>query len=819
MSSSDRAVDRAPLLSVALVSLGVLALQISLTRVFSLLIWYHFAFLAIALALLGFTAGGVISQLRPSLREGDTARALAVLSYGFALSSAVAILVASHLPFAQSVLASPGQFALFVLLVLVVLLPFLFAGTIVATALGAWRRAVARLYFADLVGSGIGCGVIVWVLDHLGGGAAGVLVGGLAGALGGLSFARQAETGRTRLYGVGAIVTAALLGLLAAAHDPLHGLFYLPNAKIFPRIPRELILSRRCTSVACVDTFRDAFHFGAWGVNRRFTGQIPEQIGYSIDAWALTSTYRAARRPDGGFEYRNPVFEVLPASAVHQVNRALARPARRMLVLGTGGGVDVRSALHYGVAEIEAVDINPTILGAVYNDYNDFSGHLYRLPNVHVALAEGRSYLRRSPRQYDVIQVSGVDTYAASQAGAFALSENYLYTVEAFRDYLHALSPDGTLTFTRWLYRPERQTVRLCVIADHAFRAMGAGDGGAHTVVLAIPTPTPDLAFSVVLFRRKAFEPHELQVIRTLSTLQGYTVLWSPDGEAGDNEIARYFRAADRERYVREYPFRIEANTDDEPFFFEHNRFARLLTSREAIFGVASGQMLLIVTFLLVLASSGLFLMLPWWRSRTGNVRAGAAMQRADTVYFLCLGLGYISLETVLIPRFALYLGNPVHALSVVLFSLLVASGVGSALSPIVARTARRTAAVAVAVAAVMALYQWGLQGVFEATLRRPFAVRVAISVALLALPGVLMGMPFPAGLSRGPDEGDSGRWVSRAWVLNGWASVLGSVGAMILAIGQGFSVVLLSAAGCYLVAAAMAVLRQNEVHVRETSG
>ncbi|MGZ3449002.1 MAG: spermine/spermidine synthase domain-containing protein [Polyangiales bacterium] len=765
-------------LGLALASLGMLTLQVSVTRLFSLLVWYHFAFLAIALALLGFTAGGVLVHLRPK-KFDDRAGELCLWAAGSVVG---ALLVCAHLPLGPSVVAGWDQIFLFALVIAVLLVPFVLAGIVVSATLAAHPAHAARLYFADLCGSGLGCIVSLLAMDTFGGGAGGMLVAAIAFAGAAVSFGWESPL-RARAL-VALPVGAALLFL---ARQPLQEPFYLPNAKLYPRVPKPMILSRTCTSLACVDLFQNPLHFGLWGMSQKYKGPLPEQIGVVIDAWAITSIVKSEHG-----EMQHPALEALPPAVVHHFNRATRKAPPDMLVIGTGGGLDVRTALHFKARHVDGVDINPTIVEAVRGPWNDFAGGLYHRPDVSITIAEGRHFLRRSEKKWDLVQISGVDTYAASQAGAFALSENYLYTVEAFREYLAHLGDDGTLALTRWLYDPPRQTLRLVAIADRAMREMGLGDGGPRIVVIGAPVPDSTIDFSIVLVRRTPFTRGELEALRKIADAMAYKMVFSPDGSSPKNAFSDYFAASDKQAFFAAYPFRVEPTTDDAPFFFEHNRWSKLFSSRDAIFGAASGPLVLLVTLAIVSAlGAGLGVV----AVRRTNFRA------VDVLYFVGLGLGYIAIELAFVPRFVLFLGHPSHALSVVLFAMLIASGIGSALSPKVAFDARRVAIVAAAIALLALAYPIVLPRVFDAALRFSFGVRVVIAVLLVALPSTLMGMPFPAALARRDSDA-----VARAWVLNGIASVVASVGTMVLAISSGFAVVLAFAAACYVVVALCAL-------------
>jgi hypothetical protein len=788
-----------PLLGISLIALATLMLQVSLTRVFSLLVWYHFAFLAIAIALLGFTGGGLLIQLRGELRQGEIEKRLAFLCLLFAVSTVAALLVAPRLPFEGSVLRDVKQLASFAALIAMFLVPFTCAGVAVSLALATHGVSVSRLYFADLVGSGCGCGLAVLAMDHFGGGAGGVLAAALAGPFAAIAFLGARPRAAPHMWIAAIGCAAAIAGLLGLAQNPLRAPFYLPNAKVYPRVSRDAILERDCTSLACVDFFANPLHFGLWGLPAKYRGPLPNQIGVVIDAWALTSIFEAQRDPEGAPELAHPIFSALPPSLIHHFDHSTGRRVNDMLVIGAGGGVDVRAALSFGVRHVDAVDINPLIVDGVKGRFAAFAGDLYKRPEVTVTVAEGRHFMREQTKRYDVIQISGVDTFAASQAGAFALTENYLYTVEAFREFLEHLKPDGTLTLTRWIYAPDRQTIRVCAIADEAMRELGLGDAAQNTFIAAASDPGAEMQYSVILLRRTPFRPEEARALRVLVQLNGFQTVYSPDGDGPPGVYHDYFAAPDRAAFERDYPYRIEPTTDDEPFFFEHTRFSRLLQSRDWILGAASGQMVLMVTLGIILASAAVFLWLPvrWVRAR--DRAAPGRLSGPWESYFLALGFGFIAVEVALVPRFVLYLGHPVYALTVVLFALLVATGLGSALSPRIVRgDARQLAGVALAAGATIAAEALVLRYVFLQTFAQSFAVRAAACVALVSAPALLMGMLFPGGLEQAPPGERRAPWIARAWVLNGWASVVGSVATMILSIAIGFTRVLLVAAAFY---------------------
>lgn len=798
--------DARTLLSMAAIAGAGITLQLSLTRLFSLVVWYHFAFLAIAVAMLGLSLGGLLAARRTRVERAssDTDAGLAA----GATSGAILLLLLAlpRMPFSTSILSSPGQFALYVLLVLMVLAPFTGVGFAISRVLGAASPSHAGLlYGADLAGSGLAGALSVLAMDHLGGGAGSCAVAALLAALAAAGFRAREETHEfksrwaDRRWAYAAAIASAAYAIVA--RDPLHPLVYARNAKVFPRVERAQTYERRCTSVACVDLFDNPLHLGMWG-REGVDHNLPRQVGIVIDGWALTSIVEGQRSAEQPANFRHPMFDRLPTAFAQQL-RALSRnTTRSTLIIGAGGGLDVRAALHFGVQEVDAIEINPAIVGAVRGRFAEFSGGLFGDPRVRLVLGEGRSVLERTSARYDVVQLSGVDTYAASQAGAFALTENYLYTVEALRSYLERLTPDGTLTLTRWLYHPDRQTIRLLATIDEATRSMGLGDAGPRTFIAATPAPGSDMDFSMVLVQRRPFTAEELRQARRLCAALGYRVAWSPeDPSRSESPFRKYFAArtpSDRRAWIAQYPFRIEPTTDDAPFFFEHTRLSKLLSSRDQILGAASGQLVLIVSALLVALFGALIVAASRKDIGEQRLRGGSAL------YFVVLGVAYLGVETAMIPRVTQYLGYPTYALTVVLSSLLVGSGVGSALSTRLPLTPRRATGAAAAAVTALALT---LPMILRSTAHLALGARVAIAALVTGLLGAVLGAPFPTGLATFAK--DAPRRALDAWVINGVASSVAGVLTLIGAIERGFTAVLWASAGAYALAAIFA--RTNE--------
>jgi hypothetical protein len=572
----------------------------------------------------------------------------------------------------------------------------------------------------------------------------------------------------------------------------------------------SLVEFTKWTSLSRVDAFTWPFRsgvrsaWGLWGLSPRWDGEMPRQKGITIDSWAMTNVMQWDRSAGDG---RPPqVLEYLPAGLVHRI-----KPEARILCIGAGGGMDLLTALRFGAKQVVGVEINPSVVEAVRSTFLDFQGGLYAdQPDVPVEInvAEGRHFLERDDRVYDVVQLSGVDTASTTQAGAFSLSENFLYTAEAFDTYLERTAVDGFVTLTRWVL-PDRRTghprntLRLFTLAWSALERAGVEDPRRHVYLVE------SQGFSVILFGRTPLSDEQLATLDATSEQLGFRSLYHPDHpseylhpvsrEPMTNWYDEFAAAPDKGAFFAAYPYDVEPPTDDRPFFFETSRFVQLL-ERESFFnplGGVTAHGILLVLFGLILASGWLFVIRPL-RSLSLNsseVTAGGVRRLPVLVYFASLGLGFILVEVVLSQQFILFLGNPLYSLAVVLFAVLLFSGVGSALSSKVGNPALALAAVIV----LGALYPLLLPEVFDAALMLPTWGRIAVSVLLLAPLAVAMGMPFPLGLVR--ISGGDARIAAWAWGLNGYMSVVGSVLTIGLGLAFGFRMVVWIGAGVYALA------------------
>lgn len=746
-------------------SAAVVGLQVLLPRVFSVLLWYHLGFLAVSLAMLGFAAGGRLvaaSAARSGQPGGRLPRALLGAAAGLAIPAALVIVL--RLPLETSeLLEQPLMLASLAGMVLVIAVPFLLLGTLLCSALDAGRQQLGRVYGAGFLG-----------------GAAGALSTLGALQLGGTPVAAVCCT----LWALFAVPHAlGIPGLLVCGALVVAPQTLLPftSRKHFPHLEPSQVIEVAEDATSQVVFFENTAHYGLWADDPDYSGPVPASIGAAIDAWAITFITRRS----GPDDYP-PYLEAHPAGLPFEG----LEPGFSALVIGAGGGWDVLQALAAGAGHVTAVEINPLIVDAVQGRWAKESGHLYDDPRVEVVVAEGRHFVEHDERRYDRIVLAGVDTFAATQAGAFALSENYLYTVEAFQTFLQRLKPGGMLCLTRWWFDPPRQTLRVLLTAAEALRHAGVEDPRRRLFAAVAGN-------ALVFVKGDAdFEARELADLqrackaRGLEQVYAYANVWDRDPRPSHPILVSALDAQDVEAFCDAYPYRVEPSSDDRPFFFEHGKLRNLFTAEGNWIHDRLGGQEILVSCLAVLA------LLAWPLLLTGRARVARG---APLLPFLALGFGYLFVELPLMQHLPLLLGHPVYAVAVVLVALLSWSGLGALLAQ---RVPPRAAAGVLLLAAflVLLVFVAGQPGLERLAGGFGLSGRIALVVLWLALPGIALGACFPVALRA--VGGRDPALLPAAFLWNGFASVVAGPLAVLLSLSSGFRVTLLAGAGCYVLSA-----------------
>jgi spermidine synthase len=498
----------------------------------------------------------------------------------------------------------------------------------------------------------------------------------------------------------------------------------------------------------------------------------------------------------------------LMAAAPSVVNRL--RPQGSYAVIGPGGGVDVLRALANGSHDVTGIEINPLIATEIMRKdprYVEYSKGLYLRPDVHIKVSDGRSYVRQTDEKFDVVQMTLVDTWASTAAGAFALSENNLYTVEAFDEYFAHMKPDGMLAITRWEFRYPREALRVVATAMASLRRAGVEDPSMNVMVVSDGALDQDGKPVVVLAKKSAFtREEEAAVIAHLRENDNLQLIYAPHersqaiGMNPQNPQVRWnpFTALlvsnDPVAFAKKYAFNVAPVYDDAPFFFFTVKLGQFFGERSGAehgidWKVNMGVAVLLVVLLLSVVAVAAFIVVPLWLHAPAR-EVGAR----PLLYFLLVGLGYILVEIAFIQKFVLFLGHPTYALTVVVFLMLLLSGMGSWQWGSVGRERQRLAIGLVVVYVVVSTLI--LPAAFRLLLGYPLPVKLLVSLLLIGPGALLMGVPFPTGLRQlGESRGAAVEW---AWAVNASASVLGSVLAILIAMQWGVTVTLLCGAAAY---------------------
>jgi len=762
-----------------LVSCAVLLLQLLQTRIYSVVFWNHFVYFIITIALMGFGISGTWLALDRSHRLARvlTARRAAL---AFIPCAAFSCLVASRVAIGMGALVqSPTTLLQLLVVYAPAVLPYFFAGWILGLVFRSQPARIGLLYFADLVGAALGCAVFVTCLRPTGAAGLLVIVLLLVGAVTCLPPRRDWR---------GLLAVVGIIGLCAGillARKPLEASIQPEASKLFTAWYRDL-----------PDGDQKKWEFTEWNPMSRIdvvsTEKKPDWKNIFIDGDAWTEMVVSPPavpppfRPD-----QEPMFN-------RQSVYLLGQQPRSVLVIGSGGGKDVWCALRAGASHVDAVEVNPTTARIGREEYAKTNGMLFRRPQVTLVNAEGRSFVKRTNTQYDTIVMHGIDTFTASSSGAYVLTENYLYTLEAMKDYLSRLTPEGTLSIARW--EAPAEALRLFATALDGLRAIGIGDPIGHVLALN----DPELGLATVLIRLRPFTAVETGIFYEHARKYDFRGFFARDRSFGQigatfSAYANAFRENREVAYRAGLPYDISPVTDDSPFFFYFERIEHLFHMRgntdqfNLIFGNWPTLTLLALGALGSLALL-IFIFLPLWR---GAGRASAAGALSPWLsYFAAIGIAFILVEIVLLQRFALLLGHPSRSLTCVLGGLLLSAGIGSYAS---SRFNLRPIHVAPLLCGLLAVVAFGYPKVVDLALPLSLPTRVVLCLALVALPGIPMGMFFPYGIRKvGAQDASLVPWM---WGVNGGATVLGSILSAVLAMVVGFTHVLLLAIAGYLAA------------------
>ena len=771
------------LVTIGLVCCSMLMLEILLTRICALRLFFHFGFLVISNCLLAIGASGTVSFL---LQERLRPRARAAI-FGFTVLYVASValtylfLISFRIRYDLN-FSNRTDVARFMIFNLVAAVPLFFGGMVVSLLLTYFREHVNKVYSADLLGAGLACLLCPFFLWQFGAGGC-VMIIGMLGVLAAMAAAPRGAARRVALpLGLTLLAGGALL---APRFDNMFPVPGKNRLDFTDRMSRNIALPEYSQWSANSRVDLIPWKHEPWIFQRGTAAldmPLPEQKYILQDGSAGTFILNFSGRPD--------LLPVLKRTSYACAVQLKDKP--KVFIIGLGGGLDAWGAYVSEASRIRAVELNRQIVGIHRNILPEWSRLLLEAPHVEFLVDEGRAALIRERDTYDVIQMSGIDTWTALTSGAYILAENYLYTREAVVTMYRRLAPDGIIQISR--FAADMEALRVVSNVFAALESLGIGDIPASLALLK----TPDNIMTT-LVRKGPFTVEEISRLQTFISDAGMEAVYLP-GQPGDNIVSQFILAPDRAAFIRDFPRDITPTTDDRPYFFNFTKWHNPLAARQHLWEPASasqGNPLFILSqlaFSTVLA--GVLIVLPLAVFR----RRGASGAHAGRffVYFAGLGAGFILIEIAVMQKFVLFLGHPLYSLTVTLFAMLVFTGLGSYLSEgwfgwLRTRPWVIPAAIGAGVFTVLLS-----PFVVEPLIGLPLWGRILVAGAWLAVLSLPLGVPFAFGVRLLNHHNPA--FVPWAWAVNGCLSVIGSILTVVLSMNFGFNAVLIFAVAVYAV-------------------
>ncbi|MDM8561278.1 hypothetical protein [Candidatus Parabeggiatoa sp. HSG14] len=781
-----------------LIALSTLALEITLTRLLSVITWYHLAFFAIATAMLGMTAGAVTVYLKEnwftqkkSDNSDDLDNKVGKVCLTYALITPIALIILCLTP----IVWKPSIMSFFAIMMATIacMLPFYFSGIVITTALTKYQLPIGKLYASDLIGASLGCLLVLGGLEFLDASSL-ILLCAAIGILAGLSFAWRSSTSKFRYLSAGLFIV-----LMSSVFINTSSSFYgIGPFVIKGKIKRvELYLFERWNSFSRIAVSKK-WHQPPpyWGPSPHAPQNNIWQHGMNIDGEAGTYVQKFSSPKDIEhlrFDITNIAYYL--------------RPTGGACIIGVGGGRDLQSAVLFGHEKVVGVDVNPIFIGLLQNEFREFAG-LADHKGVTFKVEEARSYLSRMPDKYSIIQMSLIDTWAATGAGAFSLSENALYTTEAWQIFFNRLADDGIFTVSRW-YDPKNlgETGRMISLAIASLFQSGVQNPAQHIALVTVGR------ISTLLLSKQPFNHQDIAKLKQVSGDLAYKPVIIPY-ESPNNEILKDIVSVDSQEalytVVADKPLNYEPPTDENPYFFNMLRLQHLYKAFQSKTSVDGGVIggnlhatltligLLISLFLLTLVTIIVPLLIKVHSEKSEkNVKKPVKIFWSRMLYFSLIGAGFMFLEIALIQRLSVFLSHPVYALGILLFTIIASTGLGSLLSERLPLT--RTPWIFIFplfMTFAIVVTQFSLPLLISNMITATMLSKIIVSIVMIFPLGILMGFFFPTGMRLVNAVGDTDTpWY---WALNGVFGVLCSALAVFFSIYLGISTNFYIAAFCY---------------------
>ncbi len=785
---------------VFLISSLVMALQILQSRLFSVTSWYHLSFLVISMAMFGLTLGALkIYRGDEEYQRRHYGLIARKYSMGFGFFAIIALITQLYIP----IISSDAIKTMLTLPVNAFTsgMAYYFAGVAITVCLTRAPFPIGKTYGADLIGAGLGCLAALFLMETIDTPSAILILSGLA-FLSAMTFPVEDDAPKdvrigAKRYNLKKLALIFISGCLGVG--ALNAA--LPTPLLYPLWSKDTVIKMSSidyedwNSISRVtvmnEEIREPF---TWGPSPLLPKDTTVPVKFLIiDGDAGTPITKF----DGDFSKHSYLEYDITNIAYYLPNLNSAA------IIGVGGGRDLLSAKYFGIEKVTALDVNPVQIHLLrdHPEYREYA-NLYNLAGVTILNEEARSWFRQNTEKLDIVQMSLIDTWAATGAGAFALSENGLYTVEAWDIFMNDLSDHGVFTLSRWSASVMDDSGRALSVAMATLFNQGVKDARQHIALFN----SAHLATLVV--SKSPLTLDQIDALKNAANDKEYSIVLLPGTEPATGLISELINAQSIEEIKEvsdQHFFDITPSTDMRPFFFNQAPLTKplqvaklVLQGSQGVHHVGMGQakatfnLYIIIIFAVFMVA---FVIIRPLLKTVENKTSPFIL--AGTLYFMLIGLGFMFMEISLLQALGVFLGHPIYGLSVVLFSLIMSAGIGSFLSekmPLKALPRQITWCLLVfAYGIAMSKF---LPDMFHAYAEVDILTRVLISVAVMAPAGLLMGFGFPTGLLL--TEKFDKRATAWFWGINGATGVLGSSLAIAFNIVMGIDNTLIVAGACY---------------------
>jgi hypothetical protein len=750
-------------------------LEIAITRIFSAAIWYHFAFVAVSVALIGLGSSGLLVHYRLKKLKDNWAHDLSIVS-----SIGISIILPITLYIMHQLASQVTYLPLFMFLFSI---PFFFVGVVISAAFSAFAQKAGRLYAFDLIGASVGSLSVVLFLSILGGEGA-VLLVGIVAAVCATIFSITIKNKKKTIVSLAFVVFAiSLLGM----HETTQ-IFSIPtdptankDLPIFLKEnPGSHIVKTQWNSFSRIDVVEGISGNCIPSRDTRNPSQCADEgliAKIFIDGGAGTNIISWDGAPESRRELSS-WMQYLPFKMMDDP---------KVLIIGSGGGRDVIAAIASGSKDITTVEINPIIFQTV-RSYGDRAGNLYDHEYVNSNVDEGRSFVSKSQEIFDIVYIPFVDTWASVSSGGLGVSENFLYTKEGFQEYYDHLSDDGKIVSVRWLIDSPRFVTTFMQLLEN--NGVPLKDVYKHIVLVSSESTTQDPSVTMAMVSKSPFTDSEISFLYDTFLEKGYKPILVPGKVMLEPYPSLFEGNVSFEEFYSLYDTKIYPVTDDNPFFLSFEKpIPKIL------------EVLLYISIIIV----GIFLVIPFIWLRSPSEKKSDLRISNVVIYFAALGSGFILIELALLQKLILLLGNPTTTFAILLFTMLLSSGIGSLISTkIIKREIRNITFIIAGIIIIGFLYVLIVPDIIYSVIAENFVTKIAVSIGLLFPIGFLMGIPLPTGMR--VLKSHLSNHIPWMWAINGAFSVFGAVLSVVLGIMFGASYAMFLGIVIYLSALVIAL-------------